>query len=245
MRAMALAALVSLAFPLAAAAQQFETEPRPKDEARPIGYLGAEPVDYRLFLLPPPAPGSPRDLNDQLTIWQGQDASRERYDLAQVDSEFLYPRFFEAFGGTIDRTSTPALITLLNRAMRDVSKTTFDAKGVFQRPRPYQRMPLRRVCGEDPPPKPEPTPTTGSSYPSGHTSYGWATAMILARVRPDRTPQLLARAAEYSESRAVCAVHFPSDLEAGRLVAAAVVSRLDADPAFRADLARARSEVGR
>jgi hypothetical protein len=36
--------------------------------------------------------------------------------------------------------------------------------------------------------------------------------MILARVAPDRTPPLMARAAEYAESRLICGVHFPSDV---------------------------------
>ncbi len=67
--------------------------------------------------------------------------------------------------------------------------------------------------------------------------------MILVRVVPDRAPALMARAAEYAESRLVCGVHFPSDIYAGQTVAAAVVSRLDASPEFRSDLDRARAEI--
>jgi acid phosphatase (class A) len=40
----------------------------------------------------------------------------------------------------------------------------------------------------------------------------------------------------------ICGVHFPSDVQAGQVLAAAVVARLDASADFQADLARARAE---
>ncbi len=67
--------------------------------------------------------------------------------------------------------------------------------------------------------------------------------MILARVAPDRAAALMARAAEYAESRLICGVHFPSDVYAGQAVAAAVVSRLDASAEFQSDLDRVRAEL--
>jgi acid phosphatase (class A) len=66
--------------------------------------------------------------------------------------------------------------------------------------------------------------------------------MILARVAPDRSAELLARAQLYQESRLVCGMHFPSDIEAGHEVALAVVSHLDASHEFQSDLAKARKE---
>jgi acid phosphatase (class A) len=106
-------------------------------------------------------------------------------------------------------------------------------------------MRLSRVCGADTAPAPEENPTTGSSYPSGHAAYGWTVAMVLARVAPERAPALIARASEYAESRIVCGVHFPTDIEAGRILAVAVVDRLLASRQFQADLAAARAEYSR
>ena len=82
----------------------------------------------------------------------------------------------------------------------------------------------------------------GSSYPSGHSTRGWTVAMVLARVAPDRAELVLKRAEDYMESRLICGMHFPSDVEAGHDVAIAVVSHLDAAPEFQADLDRARKE---
>ncbi len=223
-------------------AQQLEAEPRPKGEARPEAYLASSPVDFRAVLGQPPTTDSIEDRADHQAIMEFQAVAAMRRKTAELDSDWVYPRFAEAFGGPIDRHASPALITLLNRAIRDVSNTTFAAKGQFHRPRPYQRFQLQQVCGEQAAPKPEPNPTQGSSYPSGHSAYGWAVAMILARVAPERSEVLMARAEEYAQSRLICGVHFPTDVEAGHTIAAAVVSRLDGSADFQADLARARAE---
>jgi acid phosphatase (class A) len=223
--------------------QQFEHDPRPQGEARPAAYLSANPVDFRALLASPPAVDSIVDAMDRLAIERFQTVEDARWHVAEEDDRFVYPRFEEAFGRRIDRKSTPTLVMLLNRALRDVSATTFAAKDHFSRPRPFQRMQLTRVCDEPVVPKPEPHATSGSSYPSGHSAYGWAVAMILARVAPDRAPSLMKRAAEYAESRLICGVHFPSDVAAGQVVAAAVVSRLNTSSEFQADLARAKAEL--
>ncbi|MEJ1961322.1 MAG: phosphatase PAP2 family protein [Gammaproteobacteria bacterium] len=223
--------------------QQLESTPRPAGEAPPQSYLGKTVVDFRQLLAGPPAVDSILDQADRRAIDEFQRVDEPRWHVAEADDRLVYPRFEDAFGRRIDRQNTPALVALLNRAIRDVSATTFAAKGQFSRPRPFQRMQLERVCDEAAPPKAEAHPTSGSSYPSGHSAYGWAVAMILARVARDRAPALMTRAAEYAESRLVCGVHFPSDIYAGQTVAAAVVSRLDASPEFRSDLDRARAEI--
>lgn len=41
----------------------------------------------------------------------------------------------------------------------------------------------------------------------------------------------------------ICGVHYASDVEAGRLVGAALVAALKADPAFQADFSIARREL--
>jgi acid phosphatase (class A) len=235
-------AALLLALSLPAAGQQFEYQPRPKDEPRPAPYL-AERVDFRGLLPASPANGSFSDDQDRRTVGLLQETGNERFRLAELDSRFLYPRFSEAFGEPIDRARLPATVHLLNRAMRDVAATTFAAKDHFRRARPYQNVQLARLCGSARPPAPEPNPTERSSYPSGHGSYGWAVAMILARLKPERAAQLLERAAEYGESRVVCGLHYPSDVAAGRVIAAAVVATLAGNPQFDADLERARAEL--
>jgi acid phosphatase (class A) len=84
--------------------------------------------------------------------------------------------------------------------------------------------------------------TTGS-YPSGHAITGWLWGSVLAETAPDFADALLARAMAFGDSRVVCGFHYPSDIAAGRLAAAALLARLHGDPRFLADLAQAKKEV--
>ena len=206
------------------------------------GYLSGHEVDFHSVLPGPPLVDSPWDRADQGLVEAFQAVDDARWQMADLDANALYPRFAEAFGSPIDKKTSPALVELLDRAIDDVDATASAAKDHFHRPRPFQRLQLQRVCDKSAPPKPEAHPTHGTSYPSGHSTHGWTVAMILARVAPDRTDALMARAQEYEESRLVCGMHFPSDVEAGHEVAVAVVSRLDGSSEFQADLNKARKE---
>ena len=225
----ALLALSSLAHPDAALAQA-------------KGYLTGREVDFHTILGPPPAPDSRWDRADQQLVQAYQDVDEARFESAKLDEEQLYSRFEEAFGHSIGSGSTPKLTALLDRALLDVDATAAAAKKQYQRPRPYQRMQLHRVCNKGDAPVPEEHPMHGASYPSGHSVHGWTVAMILSRIAPEHAQALMDRAEEYEESRLVCGMHFPTDIEAGQVVAAAVVSRLDTSAEFRADIAQARKE---
>jgi acid phosphatase (class A) len=206
------------------------------------GYLVGQEVDFRTILPGPPAVDSLWDRADQGLVESFQAVDDARWQLADLDANALYPRFAEAFGSQIDKKTSPALVKLLDKSIDDVDATAAAAKDHFHRPRPFQRLQLQRVCDKATPPKPEAHPTNGTSYPSGHSTHGWTVAMILARVAPERSEALLARAQEYEESRLVCGMHFPSDVEAGHEVAIAVVAHLDASSEFQADLNKARKE---
>jgi acid phosphatase (class A) len=66
---------------------------------------------------------------------------------------------------------------------------------------------------------------------------------VLAELAPDRATEILMRARSIGESRIVCGVHYVSDIQAGRDAGAVLVARLHADPAFQADLVKARDEI--
>ena len=65
---------------------------------------------------------------------------------------------------------------------------------------------------------------------------------MLTEVAPDRANALAQRAYAFGQSRAVCGVHWQSDVDAGRLVASAVVAQLHTNDDFNAQLAEAQKE---
>ena len=89
-------------------------------------------------------------------------------------------------------------------------------------------------------PKDEDGLRKNGSYPSGHTSIGWAWALILSEIAPDRADAIQARGRNYGESRLVCNVHWQSDILEGRFMGAAAVARLHDNAAFNKDLLAAR-----
>ncbi|MCA0175029.1 MAG: phosphatase PAP2 family protein [Proteobacteria bacterium] len=195
-------------------------------------------------LPPPPAVDSLLDQRDVATVvaFQAVDAARRKE--AGEDARWLFDRFEQAFGqGPIRGDARPALVTLLSRTLKQVGGPTFAAKAVHQRARPYQRMKLAQVCGRAADGVDDADADMRTSYPSGHAAYGWAVGLVLARVAPARAEALLSRAQTYAESRVVCGVHFPSDVEAGRQMATAVVAQLDRHAEFQRDLELAKAEL--
>ena len=209
--------------------------------ARLPGYLSeGEYPDSIALLPPPPPPGSAAQAHDE-ALNRASLALRgtARWDLAAQDAIPDPARGFScALDMPITETDTPALYRLLRRSVADVGPSVTPAKRRYQRKRPF-------LVNEKPICVPGSEENTGrdGSYPSGHTAAGWVWALILAELAPDRMNAVFARGWEYGQSRAVCNVHWQSDVTQGRTVGAALVARLHANAEFRGDLDRARKEI--
>lgn len=57
------------------------------------------------------------------------------------------------------------------------------------------------------------------SYPSGHTTYGYTGALILALLVPERYEQMVTRGAEYGNDRILVGAHYAMDVLGGRTLA--------------------------
>jgi acid phosphatase (class A) len=169
-------------------------------------------------------------------------AGTPRWNMAVEDNDLRLPAMYRHFacslGTSLTMESAPRLTRLLANVSRDTGRVSNNAKRVFQRQRPYQLWGAD-IC----------VPRTASldaspDYPSGHSTWGWTIALILAEIAPpDRSSMILARARAYGESRAVCGMHSLSAVEAGRTTAAVIVAAQHASTAFQADLAAARTEL--
>ncbi|MFY9780840.1 MAG: phosphatase PAP2 family protein [Candidatus Baltobacteraceae bacterium] len=75
--------------------------------------------------------------------------------------------------------------------------------------------------------------TASPSFPSGHTTYGYTESLLLALLVPERFAQMIARGAEYGNSRIVLGAHYAMDVIAGRTLAYYDVAHLLAeDPTY-------------
>jgi acid phosphatase (class A) len=110
-----------------------------------------------------------------------------------------------------------------------------EAKAYWKRPRPSlvsgQVHPLSKEKPDD------------WSYPSGHATFGYTTAVLLANMLPEKRAEIFARADLYAQHRIVMGVHFPSDLEAGKLAGTVVAAEILRDPRWQDDYRAARDEL--
>jgi acid phosphatase (class A) len=127
---------------------------------------------------------------------------------------------------------------MLRRVLTDAGLATYGAKDHYKRTRPFVHY-HESTCKPDD----EAMLRGDGSYPSGHSSAGWAWALVLTELAPDRADALLARGRSFGESRLVCNAHWQSDVLEGRAVAAGAVAKLNGNEAFKADLAAAAKEV--
>ncbi len=226
------------------AEQPAAASPPPRASLMAGGYLPRGSVPDSLLINPrPPAKGSAAQARDK-------EASRAalalrgtlRFEQAAIDAELFGPDttgiFSCAAGFTIGTGTTPKLNALMRKMGPDLAFAVYPTKRLYQRPRPFT-VNKQPTCT----PKDEAMLAKDGSYPSGHSAIGYGWGLVLAEVVPDRAAQLVARGIAFGDSRRVCNVHWLSDVEEGRSVAAAVVARLHAEPAFRADVEAARAEV--
>lgn len=216
-------------------------------EIRPgvlAGYLPAKEVPDSSFLLPPPpAPDSARFAFDE-EVSRKNLALRgtPRWKQAALDADLTFPdaagTFSCAINAPITEQDTPRLYTLLRRIRTDASRSTYSAKNKYMRIRPFM-VNNQPTCSPDE----EKRLRKNGSYPSGHTTIGWAWALALTEIAPDRADAILARGRAFGESRLVCNVHWQSDVTEGYFMGTAAIARLHGDPLFRADVEAAREEL--
>ncbi len=83
------------------------------------------------------------------------------------------------------------------------------------------------------------------SYPSGHSTYGFTGAILLAVLVPERYSQMIARGAEYGNDRIILGAHYAMDVMSGRTLATWEMAHLLAnDPAFMNRPIRAGAPLG-
>lgn len=210
------------------------------------GYLEPAALPNSAVLVPPPpAAGSAAEAWD-LEVSRALLPLRDtpRWQLATTDADLRFPaparNFACALGLPISAAETPNLYMLMRRTLADIGLSTYAAKNRHQRKRPFLTN-GEPICT----PEEQAMLAGDGSYPSGHSALGWGWALILAELAPERSDRLLERGRAFSESRLVCNVHWASDVAEGRLVGAAAVSRLHADPVFKAQLELARKELAR
>jgi len=197
-------------------------------------YLADGQPDGVALLPPPPEPGSDEQAADLATARMVFKArTPEEETRANKDGNLSLFNFAPAIGPDFEPGRHPRLEALFGRVKKELSSPINASKNHWKRLRPYQVDPALNLGAKEPSP----------SYPSGHSTVGTVQALLLAELFPEKRAAILAFGREIGWDRVVLGKHFPTDVQAGRVLGQAIVRELMTSSAFRQDLEEARAEV--
>ena len=188
-------------------------------------------------LIPPPPPVDSEawqdDLNGVLEAQQNRTDAQVKRALAQKTLSIYL--FDEVLGPKFNAQNLPVTDAFFQRMQGDARAVLVAAKNNIQRQRPIAMSKNVLAIGG--------TPRLPTGYPSGGTVYTTSTAIVLAKMIPEKRFALHERNSEYNQNRVMLGEHFPQDIRVGEIVGTVVTHALMGKPAFVRDFEEARAEL--
>ena len=158
----------------------------------------------------------------------------------KIEAEVNLPNFTfgqHTYASLIDSSQRPATAKLIEVAFSESAIAIFVFKKEFNRVRPSVlaeklQSPIGTAIAIPEHP----------AYPSGHSASAWTIAYLLQELDPENTESFHKSAAALAYHREVAGLHYPSDSEAGRLLARQLTDLLLANPHFQKQLEESKKE---
>jgi len=198
------------------------------------GFLSKQTLDVRSLLPAPPPVGSEEDLAE-LALVRQLVAQRTPVDEKAMKEEERVSAFSfaSAIGQDFKAGRYPKLEALLVQVEKSGYPAIREAKQYWNRPRPFVSDHGIKPLVEE----------KSFSYPSGHGTRGMLYALVLAELFPEHREAILARGRELGWHRVMAGVHYPSDIQAGRVLGLAIFGELMRSQAFLKALTEVKEEV--
>jgi acid phosphatase (class A) len=226
-------------------------------------YFSPVQLDSTALIEPPPQSGSEAARADLQAVLDEQriahaagtteravaDTVIDCQRVAEVLKPTIPPSGIAAITAPLASADGAAAVGFATRVAKQASSATGPPKKYWARARPYVDNPGVERLGDMAPDSP--LVISGgferahTSYPSGHTAFGTACAIVLSQMVPEQRAALFARAGLYGESRLIVGAHFPTDIQAGRVIGAAAAGVILQNLQFQADLRTARAQLRR
>jgi acid phosphatase (class A) len=207
----------------------------PAAKAADAFYLNPADVDLVHVLAPPPTEDSPAEATDlQAALAAVNSRTDAQIKAAQADDQRTVFRFADVMGANFRPENLPLAAQLFQHVYEDGNGATVAAKAYFKRRRPFVVDPEIQIIVVQAP---------DFSYPSNHSTFAYEAGILLAAMVPEKAAAIFQRAADYAHNRVIAGVHFPSDVEAGRISGSVIDNALLHNDHFRTDFERAKSEV--
>lgn len=224
-----LARVVSFAITLALVSPALAEDARPFTDSKEINLLDLLP--------PPPANDSSQtkaEIGEILTIQVTRTKAMEDRAIADADENVW--RFSDVIDNPkFTKENLPKFAAFFDRISATEAAVVDPAKDVWKRPRPHILY-----AGLV---KPVVPLSKSGAYPSGHTTYGTLVGIVLSNMVPEKRAALMTRAWEFGHNREVGGIHYPSDIEAGRIAATVIAETIMTHPDYKTEYEAAKEEL--
>src|SRR5580765_1407762 len=190
-------------------------------------YLAPGLPDGISLLAPPPAAGSAEeaaDLASVRVVFQGR--TPEELFRAKKDYSISLFLFAPAIGTNFQSGKFPKTEALYAKVKASIGNAIDAPKNYWKRKRPYLLDPQLALVDPEP----------SFSYPSGHSARGTVYALLVAELFPEKKEGILAIGRTLGWDRVLIGKHFPTDVQAGRVLGQAIFRELSANAEFQHDL---------
>lgn len=184
----------------------------------------------------PPATGSATQMNELASILAKQRSMSAAEKAAVKAEDHITPGMMldPVLGKGYSLATHPALFTLMGHAASDAWRIADSAQDHWNRTRPWITDSRVKLLVSS---------ITRPSYPSGHSTTNHIWAHVLSELFPKKRDALFKRAYAIGMHRVAAGVHYPSDVLAGKRLAAAIYEKMSKSPEFQRELAAARAEL--
>lgn len=200
-----------------------------------IPFISATDIDITRFIPKPPKNDSPQTLAEIKEVLKYQETRTPQMVIeAKADAQEDVWRFTNVMGPAFTAQNLPLCSAFFERIAETEGAVVDPAKKVFGRPRPPflsdEVKPIVEL-------------SKSGAWPSGHSTMGFLMATVLADMVPEKRDAVFERAAQYAENRIVGGVHYRSDTQMGRVVAALIAEKIMERDDYKALYAPAKAEL--
>lgn len=188
--------------------------------------------DAAEYLPAPPKTTDLRFINDSVVYEEGKrlrntPRGKEAIEDASISVDYVMKRFGKVMGKDLTPEKYPVLADFLYRTYQTARMSVTRAKDIFKRQRPYQYFKEHTPIPE------HEMENDWTSYPSGHTSRFWCSALVLSVIDPAHQNEILKLGYEMGKSRTIVGYHYQSDVDAACMAASVAFARICNTPEWQ------------
>ena len=226
MRKLALAALLVIA-----ATPAFSISEKP--------YMTPNEIDFATLIPPPPSETSPLGkLDDQFILDAQKNMTPQK--MADIQRDFAQDVFVvgqPVLGANFNKEKLPMTAAFFAKVIKEAGVGVGPLKQKYKKMRPFQYDKNIHT------PENIAKASMGPTYPSGHSTTGALSAILLSQMVPEKRDALYERGWEYGTNRVMSGAAYPSDWDAAHMIAELAVFQMEKNPDFQADFQAVKAEV--